>query len=159
DSAPAPGSADAKRTDEPAAEPLRIAADDTCNLRVFPREKPERRVGVARLEPESLPFLERHRDEAPVIRERLVERCVKDARILGSERRNADAHHRLRRGRGPVEVDLHPVEATDLAKAELFEQLPCALVFGEHARLQPAAAEPAHGLLRAGEELGGDSTA
>src|SRR5205085_9088 len=122
DALPAPRLADAERTDEPAPELLRVAADDTCDLGAVPREKPERRVGVVRLQAELLPLVERHRNESPVLRERLVERRMERARVLGPKRRNADALHRFRRRRRAVEVDLHAVEATNLVEPELFEQ-------------------------------------
>src|SRR5205085_7372733 len=159
DALPAPRLADAERTDEPAPELLRVAADDTCDLGVVPREKPERRVSVVRLQAELLPLVERHRNESPVLRERLVERRMERARVLGPKRRNADALHRFRRRRRAVEVDLHAVEATNLVEPELFEQQSRPLVLREHPCFELVAAALSHGALRARDQLAGNPAA
>src|SRR5262245_54897819 len=78
----APRPPHAEHADPTAAVLLGVAANTTGDLVSVTCDEPERRIRIRRTEAHLLPFLERERDEPPLLLERLVHRRVEGSGIF-----------------------------------------------------------------------------
>ena len=123
-----PIAADADHADEAAAVPPRLTPRVRGDALAVSDDEPEALVVVGAHLP---PLLERHRDEAPLVRERLRDRVVELPRLLLAEGVHAMPVGELGCRRLRVEVDRHLVVPPCLAIAACLHERPRARV-GSH---------------------------